>query len=219
MEYKLNIVNGFIGVFLFPIYILIILFSFLLSTHLDNSLFKWVVVLGTIILVGVFFFRIVAGKLLAIVDNENLTFKWIRRPLFSASKVKSIPVNEINRIIIDQDQIVRKIYYKNEKICLNTWKPDSFYKDDNGEFLKFLRSIEKKNKNVSILDSWDVWYEKGYLKVVYWINTSILIVGGFLIAYSLFRKGFNPIHLIYLVFAIIQLLIHHVTIKAKMQKN
>ena len=38
--------------------------------------------------------------------------------------------------------------------------------------------------------------ERGYLKIAYWINTSILIIGGLLIAYAFFRKGFHPIHLI-----------------------
>ena len=219
MEYKLNIANGLRAIFLFPIYFLIILFSLMLCTHIDNLILKWILVLGIIFLVGLFFFKMIAGKLLTIIDNDNLTFKWIKRPLFTYNRERIIQIDKIKRIVIDESCIVRKIYCKNGKIRLNTLRPSKISKDDVGKFVKFLRTIENENKNIRIIDSWDEWFERGYLKIAYWINTSILIIGGLLIAYAFFRKGFHPIHLIYLIFAISQLLIYQMTIKSKIKKT
>ncbi|MCK4661909.1 MAG: hypothetical protein KAT68_03510 [Bacteroidales bacterium] len=219
MTYKLKIVNGFRVVFLFTAYTLIILFSIIASLKLDIITLKLIIIFGTILIFGLFFYYLCVGEMIVVTDNNNLTLKWIKKPLFDYRKLTSIPINGIRTIVIDQDQIIRKIYFQSEKIRLNTWKPDSIFKDDVKEFLKYLHSIEKENENIRIIDSWDEWFEKGYLKIALWINSSIIILGTMLIAYAWIFIEFKPMHLFYLIFLIPQLLIYQMTIKAKMRKQ
>ncbi len=216
--YKLKTVNGLRAVFSFTACVMILLISFLISTHFDTILIKSLVILGINSISILFSIRFCIGILTVSHTENRLTFKWIRKPLLDFRKFRQIDIKRIDKIVIDQNQIIRKIYADSDIIKLNTLRANKIIKDDSIQFLKLIETIKKDNHSIRFLDSWDEWNEKGYLKIAYWINTSIIAIGTLVFIIAWILIGFKSINMIYLIFLIPQLILYQLTMKSKLNK-
>ena len=135
--------------------------------------------------------------------------------MFNYQEIPNIEITDINRLVIDNGQIIRKIATNQKDISLGNYKPNKILKCDSQEFIKFLNS-EVDNKK--IIDSWDIWIEKGYLKLAYKINTFIVTsIIGVLVVFILV-KGLNkipPTSFFMLIFLLPQLIMYQKLMKNK----
>ncbi len=148
-----------------------------------------VTVLGIIgLIVLLFYFSY--GRLNVTYENETLHFEWQKKLLFNYAEISDFTVNEIKRLVIDQGQVLRKIMTDKTEISLGNNRPNNVFKSDSQEFIDFLtHQVEKKE----IVDSWDIWVEKGYLKWALRINTIIILGVIGLLGFFAVTKGFDKI--------------------------
>ncbi|MCB8964208.1 MAG: hypothetical protein H6536_04115 [Bacteroidales bacterium] len=217
-SYKLKTVNGLRAVFSFTACVMILLVSFLINTHFDKILIKAAVILGINIVAIILAIRFCVGTLTVNHIENKLTFDWIRKPLLDFRKFREIEISRIDKIVIDQNQIIRKIHTDRDKIKLNTLRDNKIFKDDSMQFIKLIETIKRENHSIRFLDSWDEWNEKGYLKIAYWINTSIIAIGTLVFVIAWILIGFKSINMIYLIFLIPQLILYQMTMKSKMNR-
>ena len=202
------------SIFCFTILFLPVL---LLPSHIDNSILQFVVtILGIIGLFGLLFY-FSYGRLNVAYDNKSLHFEWQPKLLFNYPKIPDIELNEIKRLVIDQGQILRKIVTDKTEITLGNNRPNNVFKSDSQEFIDFLADqVEKKE----ILDSWDIWVEKGYLKWALRINTIIILSVIGLLGFFAITKGFDkipPASFFMLIFFLPQILLYQKQMKNKIK--
>jgi hypothetical protein len=176
-----------ISIFAFAILFIPVL---LLPSHIDNSILQFVVtVLGIIGLFGLLFY-FSYGRLNVTYDNESLHFEWQPKLLFNYAEIPDIELNEIKRLVIDQGQILRKIVTDKTEITLGNNRPNNVFKSDSQVFIDFLTD---QVENKEIIESWDIWAEKGYLKWALRINTIILLAVIGILGFFAATKGFDKI--------------------------
>ena len=189
----------------------------LLPTHIDNSFFQWTITIfgfiGLILLLRYY----TVGRLIVTFENNKLKFDWNNKLIFKYRNIPTIEISEIKSIVLDnQGQILRKILTDDKEIVLGHGNPNKLFKSDSQKFISFLTS---EIKNLKILDSWDVWAEKGYLIWALRINTTILVLGILLMIVFIIAKGFDSRHLLMLIFILPQLILYQLQMKTKTKKN
>ncbi len=203
-----------ISIFAFAILFLPVL---LLPSHIDSSILQLVVtVLGIIGLIGLLFY-FSYGRLNVSYYNETLHFEWQKKALFNYSKIPNIELNEIKRLVIDQGQILRKIVTDKTEITLGNNRPNNVFKSDSQVFINFLTD---QVENKEIIDSWDIWVEKGYLKWALRINTIIILVVIGILGFFTVTKGFDeipPASFFMLIFFLPQMLLYQRQMKNKIK--
>ena len=203
-----------ISIFAFAILFIPVL---LLPSHIDNSISQLVVTaLGIIGLFGLLFY-FSYGRLNVTYDNETLHFEWQQKLLFNYAKIPDIEINEIKRLVIDQGQILRKIVTDKAEITLGNNRPNNVFKSDSQVFIDFLTD---QVGNKRIIDSWDIWVKKGYLKWALRVNTIILIGAIGLLGFFAVTKGFDkipPASFFILIFFLPQMFLYQKQMKNKIK--
>ena len=157
------------------------------------------------------------GRLNVTYDNGTLHFEWQQKLLFKYAKIPDLEVNEIKRLVIDQGQILRKIMTDKVEITLGNNRPNSVLKSDSQKFIDFLTDQVQEKE---IIDSWDIWVEKGYLKWALKINTIILIGVIGLLGFFVVTRGFDkipPASFLMLIFLLPQMLLYQTQMKNKIK--
>ncbi len=203
-----------ISIFAFAILFLPVL---LLPSHIDNSILQLAVTaLGIIGLFGLLFY-FAYGRLNVTYENETLHFEWQKKLIFEYAKIPDIELNEIKRLVIDQGQILRKIITDEIEITLGNNRPNNILKSDSQAFINFLL---KEIQDKEIIDSWDIWVEKGFLKWALRINTIILIVVIGILGFFAVTKGFEkipPASFFMLIFLLPQMILYQKQMKNKIK--
>lgn len=203
-----------ISIFAFAILFLPVL---LLPSHIDNSILQLVVtILGIIGLFGLLFY-FSYGRLNVTYHNKRLHFEWQPKLLFNYPKIPDIELNEIKRLVIDQGQVLRKIVTDRTEITLGNNRPNNVFKSDSQVFIDFLI---KNIQNKEIIDSWDIWVEKGYLKLALRINTALLFGAIGLLGFFAATKGFDkipPASFFMLIFFLPQIFLYQKQMKNKIK--
>ncbi len=203
-----------ISIFAFAILCIPVL---LLPSHIDNSVLKLVVTVLGIIGLIVLLFYFSYGRLNVTYENETLHFEWQKKLLFNYAEISNFTVNEIKRLVIDQGQVLRKIMTDKTEITLGNNRPNNVFKSDSQEFIDFLTDqVEKKE----IVDSWDIWVEKGYLKWALRINTIIILGVIGLLGFFAVTKGFDkipPASFFMLIFFLPQMFLYQKQMKNKIK--
>ena len=154
------------------------------------------------------------GDLYVDFDNETLIFTWKKKLIFNYPAIESIPAKEIETIVVDQNQLLRRIITSNRELKISNGK---LLMKDSQKFINLLETIINQNGG-RIMDSWDFWKEKGYLKWALRINTVIIIaVVGIIGAFGII-KGFDkipPASFFMLVFFLPQMLLYQRQMKEK----
>lgn len=197
-----------LGLFLTPVALIGLL---IFGAELNNifiGLFLFAVYLLTV-------YYFVVGHLTITIDNGQLKFNWTRKLIFNYDNIKPIDIADINTIVIDSGQLLRKIVTNDRTIKINNAKVQQ---KDALKFIYELGLMTKEN-NVREIDSWDEWTDKGYIKTAYRINTVILILATALVTFFIIKKGFNSRHLFLVFLFIPQLFLYGQQMKLKIKND
>ena len=203
-----------ISIFAFAILFIPVL---LLPSKIDNSILQLVVTaLGIIGLFGILFY-FSYGRLNVSYENDTLHFEWKKKLLFDYAKIPDIEVNEIKCLVIDQGQILRKIITDKVEITLGNNRPNNILKSDSQSFINFL---SKEIQDKEIIDSWDIWVQKGFLKWALRINTMILIAVIGILGFFVATRGIEkipPASFFMLIFLLPQIILYQKQMKNKIK--
>ncbi|WP_346984789.1 hypothetical protein [Chryseobacterium sp. POE27] len=134
-----------------------------------------------------------------------------KKVFFNYKPIKPIKISEIKTIVVDEDQLIRKIKTDNNIIYINNSKIRS---KDAIKFIHILKSNTDKY-NFRIIDSWDEFAENGYLKIAYKINSFVLIGSIIVAVIFIILKGFKPALLSILLLFIPQMILYKKQMKNK----
>ena len=155
---------------------------------------------------GLYYFAV--GHLKVTHIENRLEFEWNKKSLFNYKSIEPIEINQIETLIIDKNQLLKKIITTERVVKINNVKT---YKNDTAEFVDFLT----KNSNARVIDSWEVWNEKGWLKIAYRINTIILTLFAGIVVIYVILKGFNNRLFLFAPLLISQLFLYQKQIRRK----
>jgi hypothetical protein len=157
----------------------------------------------------------VVGNLTICIDNEELKFSWKEKLLFNYKDIEPINLLEIKELVIDNGMFLRKIKTTDRTIRINNAK--ILYKDA-GRLISRLRVLTKVN-HVKIIDSWDEWKEKGFIRIAYIINSTILILAFLVVTIFIVLKGFNSRQLFVFLLVVPQLYLYGRQMKEKITND
>jgi hypothetical protein len=199
-------------VFLLPTSLLFSLFS---GLELMPKNYFWVISIPLFsALLGLMYY-FVKGNLKIEFDNVNLYFTWENKFIFNYTPIDSIAVKDIKAIVIDKDQLLKKIITSDRVIKISNGK---LQMKDSHEFINFLISIINQN-NGRMIDSWDVWKERGFLRIAYLINSFILITVVLFAFGFIIIKGLDSKLLLFIPLPISQLLLYRKLMREKLKKH
>src|SRR5690606_32306867 len=147
------------------------------------------------------------------VKNSGIEFNWSRKILFNYKHIESIDFSDIQILVIDNVQgrgkVLRKIITKDRSLPINTGL--GAFKKDSQEFISYI----SMSTRAEVIDSWDVWKRRGWIKIAYVINNILITAGlGIVIIYIL-KKGFSSHLLLYMILPISQLFLYKFQMKDK----
>ena len=145
-----------------------------------------------------------------------MNFRWHKKLIFNYNMIPSIEISDVKRLIVDEGQILRYIVTSNKKIMLGGIKSNKWIKTDSQRIIEL---IVGNNTNVEILDSWDIWFEKGYLRIAYIINTILLSFSSLAIIIAICRGLKWTTSLVILIFLLPQMFLYQKQMKQKIKKN
>jgi len=164
----------------------------------------------TVGILGILMFYFTVGQLRITLKNRKLDFQWKRKPILNFKEYNSIGIDEITTIIVEQGIFLRKLKTENSEIELGG------IKSKNADSLKLLNLL-KSETSVKPKDSWDVWKERGWLKIAYQINLLILIIATGIVITFIILKGFDSKLLLFIPLVLSQLFFSHLQMKDKLK--
>ena len=165
-----------------------------LASMIESTALKVVIPVGGFALVNFCSFYAAYGKLTVIAKDDNLKFIWTKKRFFNFSQIEDIDLKDVKTLILDKDEedlfdnklFLRKIITSDRRVSIGTGK---YWKKDADNLIWYL----KNNTNAKIIDSWDVWREKGIFKIAYGITSLILLAGAVLMVWIISDKGFAKV--------------------------
>lgn len=207
-EYRITIFKQsriLIGLFLFPI---LFMASVFIGAESDSFVIPILFLIPCIFII--YYFTV--GNLKIIINGDNeLFFEWNKKIIFNYNPIMPVKINDIKVIVLDNGEFLRKIKTNKEVIYINNSKIQS---KDAHEFIDRLIKEVKEN-DTRVIDSWDEFAEKGYLKLAYLLNSIILIISIIVVIIFTILKGFNPASLSILLLFIPQIILYQKQIKNK----
>jgi len=190
--------------FLLPVILLIAIF---IGAETNSFIFSVLFIVISILLI----YYYVVGNLKITISENELFFEWRKKVIFNYDPIKAIKINDIKVIVLDEESLLRKIKTHDTVIYINNSKIKS---EEAEKFINRLKNDINKN-DVKIIDSWDEFAEKGYLRLAYRINSIILITSIIIILIFTVLKGFNPVSLSILLLFIPQMILYQKQMKNK----
>lgn len=210
-KYELTIFNQsrvIAIVFLLPVFLLGSLFS---GLELMPKSYFWIASIPMFAGLSGLMYYFAKGDLIVDFDEENLMFNWKKKLIFNYSEIESIPVKEIKTIVVDQNQLLKKIITSDRVVNISNGK---LLMKDSQKFINLLVSIINQNGG-RIINSWDVWKEKGFLQIAYLINSFVLISVLLVVLGFIIIKGFDSRLLLFIPLSISQLFLYRGQMKEK----
>lgn len=155
----------------------------------------------------------VVGKLNISIENDKIYFFWKKKLFFNYKEIQSINESDIEKVIVDNGQFLRKIITKGKTINLSTSKIKS------RDAFRLISYFDQKSKtqNIEIKDSWENVNSKR-LEMIYFTTWIVIITAILaLILVSVF-KGFKPNMFLVIGFIPILFIYLH-RIKTAIKKN
>lgn len=194
-----------LSLFLFPVILLMAIF---IGAEYNSFIFS---VLFLVIAFTLIYYYIIGNLKIIIKNDIELHFVWKKKVFFNYKPIKPIKITDIKTIVLDEDQLLRKIKTSNTIIYINNSKINS---KDATKFIHILKSSMDKH-NFRIIDSWDEFAENGYLKIAYKINSFVLIGSLVVAVIFVILKGFKPGLLSILLLFIPQMILYKKQMKNK----
>lgn len=130
--------------FLLPIFVILIIFI-----SAEINLLLTTIPLFSILIISMYYFSV--GNLeIFIKDNEEMIFEWEKKFIFNYKPISPVKISDIQTIVVDNNQFIRKIKTCNRKIFINNSKIQS---KDAKKLLLRLRDIAVKY-DIKIINSW-----------------------------------------------------------------
>ena len=165
---------------------------------------------GTIIvLIGLGLFHFSIGLLTVKLEDQTLKFNWTKKPFFNYRPIEPVQLRDIRTLVINEQILLKELQTDQRQIPIGTAK---LLKKDATEFINFL----KTNTTAEQIDSWEIWKRRGWLALAFRINTFLLVIFGILIASYISIKGFNSALLLYIPWALFQLIGYQFQMSSKM---
>jgi hypothetical protein len=206
-EYNIKIFRQsriLLSLFLLPV-------LFLLSIFLGAKLNSFIIPIALMVVWIFIFYYFSFGNLKIIIKNENeLFFEWEKKFIFNYKSIDPVKIRDIKTIVLDNGSSLKKIKTIDHTIYINNSNINS------NDMVKFIEKI--KEDNIRIIDSWDEFKEKGYLKMAYLINTIVLIITFIVFIIFTILRGFNPFYLSIFLLFIPQIILYQKHIKSKIRK-
>ena len=196
-------------VLFFPISLLT---AFFIGLVINISILNIIIPISFLGLVGFGLYYFSVGHLTVIQKEKTLEFIWTKKAIFKYNDITPIEIDKIETLVIDQNELLKKIITQDRVVKINNGK---IYKKDSAKFIDFLT----KNTNARVIDSWDVWDERGYLKIASRINWFLLISFIIIVIIYSILKGFNGKLLLFAPLLISQLFLYQLQMKGKKKKK
>jgi hypothetical protein len=187
-----------LSLFLAPI---IFLVSIFIGAETNSFVF---LILFLLISLYLIYYFIVGNLKITIKNEDELFFEWKKKIVFNYKTIKPIKISKIKTIVLDEEKLLRKIKTDDVTIYINNSKIN--YKQTD-EFIDRLKH-EIKKYDIRVIDSWDEFSEKGYLKTAYIISSSVLVISIVLAIIFTIIKGFKPALLSILLLFIPQIILY-----------
>ena len=219
--FQLTVIKQSRALLVVLIFSLSIIGAIFLSMPIDNIILKIFVPILAFALINFLSIYYAFAILNVQAVDKKLKFKWNERKLiFNFTDIDDINLKDINTLVIDHDladnkEILQSITTNTKKIKIGVSK---YWRKDADEFIIFL----KKNTNARIIDSWDTWKEKGFLKISYYITLTILLTGAILTTWIVLDKGISNVDshkLILFIGSYLTLIPYYLIMKRKMGKK
>lgn len=164
--------------------------------------------------VSIYYFII--GRLKITFKKDELSFEWKKKIMFNYRAIPSIKISDIKTIVLDEGKILKKIKTTNSTIYINNSK---IKPEDSDKFISLLINMIVDKYNVKVIDSWDEFSEKGYLKIAYAINFGVIVIS-IITVLILAILGYNIrlFSLALLLLFIPQMLLYRKQMRRKMNK-
>ena len=155
----------------------------------------------------------VIGKLIVSIENEKINFQWKKKVIFNYNNIQSLNESDIEKVIIDKGQFLRKIITKDRIINLSTskLKPIDSYK-----LISYFNQ-RSKTQNIEIKNSWETINPKT-LKILYAITWIIIVISILILIVVCVLKGFKP-KMLFVIGAIPILLVYAQQIERAIKKK
>ncbi|WP_054511141.1 hypothetical protein [Chryseobacterium sp. ERMR1:04] len=204
-EYKLTIFRQsriITCVFTLPIFLFIALIIGVEIHSITISL-----IFLAMILFLMYYFSV--GHLNIAVDKNAVALTWKKKLIFNYKPISKIEFRDIKVIILDDNQFLRKIKTDKNTIYINNSKIKS---KDAEKFISRLKN-EIKLYDIKVLDSWQEFSEKGYLRKAYLINSFLTIILMIVFITLTIFKGFQPYSLSIFILIIPQIILYNKQMK------
>jgi len=156
----------------------------------------------------------VVGHIVITGKDEKLNFEWKRKTLFNYKEIEVVNLDDIRVMVIDEGRLLKKIKTSDRVIYINNSKIGS---RDASDFITYLRKITKPY-SPEIIDSWDEFAGKGYLKLAYKLTNVVLLVSIIAILISILCNAFKVQFLFICLMVIPQMLLHRAHMKNKLKE-
>lgn len=150
----------------------------ILSSKLDNSIYKVIIPLFLLILLIRLIYWIAFAKLILRYSKNELSFDWIKRFPFDNSAISPIDISDIKRLVVDNEMLLRKIISEDRVIVVNNVKP---IKDNFRTFIQNLIEVVEKN-NGQVIISGQYATEQGFNDLSFKVFICLLALSIFLIS-------------------------------------
>jgi hypothetical protein len=195
------------------VFIIFMLLLLTIGSKIETPVLKILFIVLTISIVVLILFYYSVGYLTVYIKDNELNFKWDSKFFFNYKEINSIKIHEIETIIIDNDELLKSIITTDKEILIGNGQ---LFKKDSQNFINYLNALSK-DENIRIISSWDVWKEKGALKIAYTINLIVLIIVVLVVTVLIFITGFHSKYLLFMPLVISQLFFYQQIMKNKMK--
>ena len=155
----------------------------------------------------------VIGKLNISIENDEIYFEWKKKLFFNYIDIQNIKEADIEKVIVDDGQFLRKIITKNRTINLSTSKIKS---KDAYSLISYF-SQKSKTQNIEIKDSWGNINPKR-LKIIYMISWFVIVASILIFIVTSIFKGFKP-NMFYIIGIVPMLFVYLQRIKNAIDKK
>ncbi len=165
------------------------------------------------LLLAFLIYYFVIGKLNISIEDDKIYFEWKKKLFFNYNDIQNLNEADIEKIIVDNGQFLRKIVAKDRVINLSTSKikPTDAY--------RLITYFNQKSKlqNFEVKDSWENINPRR-LKIIYAITWIIIIASLLILILVSVFKGFKP-NMFFIIGIIPMLFVYLQRIKNAIEKN
>lgn len=156
------------------------------------------------------------GTLIIRAENDLLEFSFQKKLAFNFKPIGPINISEIESFVTENKplqkwHILNRIIVSSKSIQIGSGR---IKKDDTVAFVEYI----SESHDIQTVNIWDLWQQKGWLRIAYIINSTILVFGLVICIIYIFTKGLDSKLLLFMIFPFSQLILYQFILKER-KKN